>query len=234
MGVTKASKRGPRRASTPGEVLDAALALLDEAGLEAASIRNIAARVGVAPNAIYTYFPDKASIHKAIVERLLGSVDHGVFADREVAWHARVESLALELRARLTAHPGAVPLLISNPLDGPRALGLNERLLELFADAGLDATEAARASYLLTVYLVGSITLEVADTRDPGPLPPESDRIDRREKAFAQTPLEQFPRTAGAAASMASHISTDQFVWGLRRLLDGITGPSRGAGSHSS
>ena len=64
------NRRGPRRASTAAEVLDAALALLDEGGLSAASIRNIAARVGVAPNAIYTYFPDKVSIQKAIIERL--------------------------------------------------------------------------------------------------------------------------------------------------------------------
>src|SRR6478735_7539498 len=108
------SRPGPRRASTESHVLDVALALLDEGGVRAASIRSIAAGVGVAPNAIYTYYADKAAIHAAIVERLLGEVDHGVFADREVAWPTRIESLALELRARLTAHPGVVPLLISS------------------------------------------------------------------------------------------------------------------------
>ena len=62
-------------------------------------MRGIAARVGVAPNAVYTYFPDKAAVVKALVERLLGEVDHDVFADRSRPWRERVEALALELRA---------------------------------------------------------------------------------------------------------------------------------------
>ena len=56
----------------------------------------IAARVGVAPNAVYTYFPDKAAVVEAIIERLLGEVDHDVFADRSQPWRLRVESVALE------------------------------------------------------------------------------------------------------------------------------------------
>jgi AcrR family transcriptional regulator len=216
-------RRGPRRALTEGDILDAALSLLDDGGPDAASVRGIAARVGVAPNAVYTYFPDKAAVVKALVERLLGEVDHDVFADRERPWRERVAALALELRTRLSAHPGAVSLMIGGPLDGPNALALNERLLELLADAGLDPTEAARASYLLIVYVIGSIALEVADVRRPGPLPPESERIAARGRTSSATPIDSFPRSAAARATMAGYISTEQYVWGLRRVLDGIT-----------
>ncbi len=94
----KRGRRGPRRALTEDEILDAALGLLDDGGPTAASVRGIAAKVGVAPNAVYTYFPDKAAVVKALVERLLGEVDHDVFADRTQPWRSRVESLALELR----------------------------------------------------------------------------------------------------------------------------------------
>src|SRR3954447_2219856 len=107
-----------RRALTEDDILDAALTLLDEGGPDAASLRGIAARVGVAPNAVYTYFPDKAAVIKALVERLLGEVDHDVFADRSRPWRRRVEALALDLRARLSAHPGAVSLMIGGPMDG--------------------------------------------------------------------------------------------------------------------
>jgi TetR/AcrR family tetracycline transcriptional repressor len=214
---------GPRRALTEDEILDAALCLLDDGGPNAASIRGIAAKVGVAPNAVYTYFPDKAAVVKALVERLLGEVDHDVFADRSRPWRERVESLALDLRAHLSAHPGAVGLVVGGPMNGPHALALNERLLELFADAGLDPAAAARATYLLTVYVFGSIALEVADQHDAGPLPPEADRMAARERAFSVTPPDRFPRSAAAASTMAGYISTGQYVWGLRRVLDGIT-----------
>jgi TetR/AcrR family tetracycline transcriptional repressor len=216
-------RRGPRRALTEAEILDAALSLLDHGGRDAASVRGIAARVGVAPNAVYTYFPDKAAVVKALVERLLGEVDHDVFADRDRPWRERVEALALELRATLSAHPGAVSLMVDGPMDGSNALALNERLLQLLADAGLDPTEAARASYLLIVYVFGSIALEVADVHRIGPLPPEEARIAARDRALSAAPADQFPRSSAAAPTMAGFISTDQYLWGLRRVLDGIT-----------
>jgi TetR/AcrR family transcriptional regulator, tetracycline repressor protein len=214
---------GPRRALTEDVILDAALSLLDDGGANAASVRGIAAKVGVAPNAVYTYFPDKAAVEQALGERLLGEVDHGVFADHATPWRHRVESLAVELRARLTAHPGAVGLMIGGPMDGPHALALNERLLELLADAGLTPTDAARAAYLLIVYVFGAIALEVAAHPQPGPLPPETDRIAARHLTYTATPADHYPRTAAAATTLASYISTQQYLWGLHRLLDGIT-----------
>jgi TetR/AcrR family transcriptional regulator, tetracycline repressor protein len=221
--VTATRRRGPRRALSEDEILDAALALLDEGGPNAASIRGIAAKVGVAPNAVYTYFPDKAAVFKALIERLLGKVDHGVFADREQPWRQRVEALALDLRTLLTAHPGRVTVLIGGPMDGPHALALNERLLELLGDAGLNPIESARAAYLLTVYVFGSMALEVSDAETAGPLPPESERVALRRSALAATPTDQFPRSAAAAGVVASYISTEQYIWGLHRVLDGIT-----------
>src|SRR4051794_7461020 len=213
---------GPRRALTEDEILDAALDLLDRGGPTAASVRGIAARVGVAPNAVYTYFPDKAAVVRALVERLLGEVDHDVFADRDRPWRDRVEALATELRAKLSAHPGAVSLMVGGPMDGPNALALNERLLELLADAGLAPGDAARASYLLIVYVFGSIALEVADVHRGGPLPPESERVAGRLAALSTAPADDFPRSAAAASTMAGYISTEQYLWGLRRILDGI------------
>ena len=226
MAPVNQRRPGPRRALSEEEILDAALGLLDEGGPAAASVRGIAARVGVAPNAVYTYFPDKAAVFQALTERLLGQVDHGVFADREQPWRERVEALAVELRARLTAHPGAVSIMIGGPLNGPNARALHERLLELFADDGLSTSDAARAAYLLIVYVFGSMALEIADLQQPGPLPPESERVATRKRTFSATPADQFPRSAAAADVMATYISTEQYIWGLHRLLDAITASS--------
>jgi TetR/AcrR family tetracycline transcriptional repressor len=134
-----------------------------------------------------------------------------------------VEALALELRGRLSAHPGAVALMIGGPMYGPNALALNERLLQLLSDAGLDAVQAAQASYLLIVYVFGSIALEVADEHPAGPLPPERDRVASRQAAFGEAPADRFPLSAAAATTMAAYISTEQYVWGLHRILDGLS-----------
>lgn len=220
----RSSKPGPRRTLTESAIMDAALDLLDEGGVNAASVRGIAARVGVAPNAVYTYFPDKAAVVKAIVEHLLGQVDLAVFSDRNVPWRQRIESLALELRERLTAHPGAVNLMIGGPMDGPRALALNEHLMETLRDSGLDAAEAARASYLLIVYVFGSIALETAEQGGQPKGTSEDGKIASRLEGFSAIPAAGYPLSAAAAPIMATYVSTQQYRWGLHKVLDGIAG----------
>jgi TetR/AcrR family tetracycline transcriptional repressor len=214
---------GPRRALSEEMILDAALDLLDEGGILAASIRNIAARVGVAPNAVYTYFPSKAAVLQGVVERILGEVEHDVVVDQAHPWRERVESLFLHLRERVLAHPAAVPLMVGGPMDGRNALTLNEQLLALLCDAGLALPDAARASYLLVVYVFGSMALNVAHGPDSGPLPPEADRVAARRERFSAIPADSFPRSAAATDTIATFVTTEQFLWSLRRLLDGIT-----------
>jgi TetR/AcrR family tetracycline transcriptional repressor len=210
-------KPAPRRTLTEQEILDAALALLDTGGAGAASIRRIAAAVGVAPNAVYTYFPDKTAVDRALVELILAEVT----AELTGGWRARVEALAVDLRRQLIAHPGAVPLLLGGPLDGPNSLRLGESLLDLLAAGGLDPASAARGSYLLMVYVLGAVALEVDDV-PPGMLAPEAERIAARRAALREVPAQAFPRMAAATGVLAASIGTEQFRWGLRRLLDGL------------
>lgn len=134
-----------------------------------------------------------------------------------------MESVALELRARLAAHPAAVHLMIGGPTDGPHALALNEWLLDPLDDAGLNPTDAARASYLLIVYVFGLIALEVADLHQPGALQPKSERITARRLACLTTPADHYPRTRRGRSAKASYISTEQYIRRLHRVLDGIT-----------
>ncbi|WP_433293298.1 TetR/AcrR family transcriptional regulator [Actinoplanes sp. CA-030573] len=169
-----------RPAITERQILDAALALLDAGGPAAASIRRVAAAVGVAPTTVYTYFPEWAAVERALVERLLGDVRLRAAG----TWRARVEALATELRARLLRHPGAVPILIGGPIRSPSAERLRACLVALLIRAGLAPESADRAAYLLKNFVLGWVALEIADAE----------------------------RSGGA----------EQYLWGLRKVLDGI------------
>ena len=108
-------------------------------------------------------------------------------------------------------------------MDGPRALALNEHLMETLRDSGLDAGEAARASYLLIVYVFGTIALETAESGDDGPrATSEDEKIASRLQGFSAIPAANYPLSAAAAAVMATYVSTRQYIWGLHRILDGI------------
>ncbi|WP_394550589.1 TetR/AcrR family transcriptional regulator [Agromyces sp. MMS24-JH15] len=218
---------GPERAFTSGQVADLALGLLDEHGPDALSIRRVAGRMGVAPNAVYTYFPDKSALLRAVVDRIVGEHDTRILEATEVPWRERIVAVALDIRTRLLAHPGSALLFMSAPIDGPNSLALGEALLGALADGGLAPDEAARASYAIIVHVLGSVALEAAEVDPAEPLPSEADRIAGRRTAFGSVPAEVFPRTAGVADVMAAYVGTEQFRWGLERLLDGFAAAAR-------
>ncbi|KQX05408.1 MULTISPECIES: TetR/AcrR family transcriptional regulator [unclassified Leifsonia] len=222
--VDEKRRPGPERAFTDAQVVTTALNLLDEGGADAVSIRRIAARMGVAPNAVYTYFPDKAALLRAVVDRLIGENDTAVLRSAELPWRERLRAVALDIRAVLLAHPGSAALLMSSPIDGPNSLALGEAMLGLLAAAGLSPDEAARASYAIIVYVLGAIALEAAEVDQTAAVPPEKERIAIRRRGFDAVPAEHFPLSAASADVMARYIGTEQFIWGLDRLLDGLEG----------
>lgn len=156
---SRPGRRGPRRTLSEQVILDAALALLAELGVDRVTIRGIAARVGVAPNAVYTYFPDKAAVLDGLAEQLLGRVHDDRFTDLALPWRDRVHAIAHALRTELFAHPGSVYLLLGSRLDGPNAQARTATMMGILADAGLDPDDAAHAAQLLNVHILGSVAL---------------------------------------------------------------------------
>ncbi|PRC41315.1 TetR family transcriptional regulator, partial [Mycobacterium sp. ITM-2017-0098] len=60
-GETRAT-RGPKQRTTVDAVVAAAIDIADTDGLGALTIRSVAARLGIAPMATYTYVPGKAEL----------------------------------------------------------------------------------------------------------------------------------------------------------------------------
>jgi AcrR family transcriptional regulator len=140
-------------------ILDAALTLLAELGADRITIRGIATRVGIAPNAVYTYFPDKAAVLHGLAEQLLGRVYDGRFIDPALPWRENVHAIAHALRTELLTHPGSARLLLGSTLDGPNARAVSDTMLAILADAGLEPDAAAHAAHLLNVHTLGSVAL---------------------------------------------------------------------------
>lgn len=220
---------GPGRTLSQQRVTQAALAVLDRGGHGALSVRAVAAELGVRPNALYTYVADRAALEQAVVEQVLAGADLDLLGGPRRSWRRRIKAYAGSLRQALLARPAAVPLFLTAPMTGPVALQVGEELLRALGDAGLGPEDAARACWVLIVYVLGSVALDVAETDGRAPLPSERDRTSGRLAGFRTVDAAAFPRTAAAAPVMAAWVSTEQFQWGLDRVLDGLT-PQRAAG----
>lgn len=82
--VHDASRRGRRKESRPGELLDAALDLFVEKGYAATHVEDVAARAGVSKGTLFLYFPSKQELFQAVVRQAIA----GRFAE----WDLELEA----------------------------------------------------------------------------------------------------------------------------------------------
>jgi AcrR family transcriptional regulator len=217
-------RRGPRRSLSSAQVVEAALAVVDAGGPAALSVRAVAGRLGVRPNALYTYVESRAALEREVVERVLADADLTLLDPDGRPWRERVLAFADAVRIQLLGHPAVALLLMTAPMDGPAALGVGERLIGALHEAGLDLDDAARAAYAVMVQVIGAVALEVAETDGVPPLPSEDERIAARRAGLSQVPADAWPMAAATVEVTARWNSTAQFRWSLGVLLDGIAG----------
>ncbi|TCK00057.1 TetR/AcrR family transcriptional regulator [Nocardia alba] len=208
--------------------IDAALAVLDSDGARALSVGAVARRLGVAPDAVRTRFGGADGLERAVIESVLSTVALGPLTDDGVEWTAAVIQFALGMRGRLFEHPAVAELIMAGPMDSPSADGpvaraMTESLFVCLARGGLPAPIRARGVYAVLVHVFGSIALDVAETDGRPPLPGESERIAARRAALSELDPTRWPRTVAHLTEIAAWTSVDQFVWGLRVLLVGMT-----------
>ena len=233
MARSNSRRAWTRRGFTQDQVSQAALTLLDEHGVEGLTIRALGQALGVAPNAVYTYVESRRDLERLTVERVLADVvDSGsdraglpdpapaAHANPAVAAVAAVRSLALRTYAALRRHRGAARLLMSAPMDGPVARGLHETLLGYLIVAGLAVDEAARTAYVLMTYVIGTVALGEAELESGATTPPDDVWVQSRADAMEIDPA-IWPLTAASCDVMARWVTTEQFEWGLARLLEG-------------
>jgi AcrR family transcriptional regulator len=141
-------------------ILDQALALVDERGLNAVTMRAVAERVGLTSMALYPYVGGKDALLDGLIDLL-----HLELGERYAAdpgdWRHRLRALARAVRGLAQAHPGAFPLLLTRPSSAASASWLVAALRAALHDAGVPAARVPRLARLWTAYLLGRSTVEV-------------------------------------------------------------------------
>jgi AcrR family transcriptional regulator len=215
------------------EILDAAVALADERGLAAVSMRAVADRVGVTPMALYPHVGGKAALLDGMVGRLLSAAMREVVADAAAGSVPAASSPAGDWRARLTLfaragremtrrHPWSATLMFSRPSVTPDAVRVVDELYAALLAAGVPADQVPRVERLVSTFLLG-YAASVAGGRF-GPV--EDDPRGRR----GRLPDGELPAHARLSAVLARPVDWDaEFdadLADLGRLIEALaTGP---------
>lgn len=149
------------------EILDAALALTDEGGLDAVSMRAVAQRVGVTAMALYPHFSGKEALLDGLVGRVLADLPR---PDPDGSWQDRLGAMAHAVRELAHRHPSVVPLLFSRPAVTPDAVRVVDAIYQALLDAGVPPDQVARLERMLSTFVLGYVVSEVGGRFSRGTL----------------------------------------------------------------
>ena len=140
---------------TREEVVAGALALLDEVGLDAFTMRRLAQSLGVRAGAMYWHFADKQDLEDAMVEEMLAGLLEPPLAGR---WDERVAELCRRMAAALLRHRDGARLAVRALRPGPNGLLLSETLFATLRRACRTERATLWAAAVVGYYLLGYVT----------------------------------------------------------------------------
>jgi AcrR family transcriptional regulator len=204
---------------TRERVVAEALAVIAEEGVQALTMRGLAARLGVVPGALYHHVRNKEELQDLVLDGVLAEVDLDL--DPSLAWTERIKLLAHRLRAVLEQHPGVAGVLKTRDPLGPHSLALAEAFLGPLQAAGFPQREAGLAFFLLVDYTVGFAVSSPGTSVNEQRVRDAAIRT-RLHEFFRSLPPERFP----ALVALGEHVWLDnrdeRFAAGLDVLVDGL------------
>lgn len=182
MNKTKTSATGTsRRKLSAEQIVTETLALIDEQGIAAASMRPVARRLHVQVMTLYRYVDNREDLFDAVVDHIVNELDDDPAIDLDMSggdWKAYLSSLAWGVRRYALAHPHAFPLVTTRPPEAPwvnpplRSLRWIETMLANLSRAGFSGAQVIFTYQSFNSFLLGSLLLEtsamVIDDPKPG------------------------------------------------------------------
>jgi AcrR family transcriptional regulator len=212
----KAPEARPERLPlTRDRVLQAAVQLADQGGLDAVSMRSLAQSLGVEAMSLYNHVANKDEVLGGMVERVLEEISLPVEA---FDWKGAMRQRAFSAREMLRRHPWACSLLVSRMNTGPAMLRYIDATLGCLRAAGFSYELADHARNALDSFLYGFTLQELSFPVRP------SDYAETAKQYVSLLPPEQYPHMHALTQLVirGSYRGVHDFSFGLELLLEGL------------
>ncbi|WP_084516665.1 TetR/AcrR family transcriptional regulator [Microtetraspora niveoalba] len=219
------SARGPQPSFSRAALTEAAVRVADAEGLEAISMRRLAAEIGAGTMSLYRYVSGKDDVIELMVDSVVAQYlpeDAVISGD----WKADLGALARRARRTMLRHPWLAPLAANRQGASPNRLRLLEASLRMVDGLGLGVDEMLTLIGAVFAYVNGFVQSELAEAealRRTG--------LDLKEWTALQAPF-MMAVIASGDHPMIARMATEggrayadieeRFEYGLERVLDGI------------
>ncbi len=207
---------------TRERIISAAMELIEREGVDAVSMRRIAAQLDSGVMALYNHVPSKAALLEGVAEQVMSGIDFSV--DPDASWEDQVRAQARAFREALRAYPRCAMVTVSRPATSAAELLPMEHALGLLRSAGFGEEDAVRVVRMFIGYIIGSLLREVGVA--PGLVP-------QRPLGHDQSVLEadrpigldpgEFPLVTSMSAEIMQRDHDADFEFGLNLLVHAIS-----------
>ena len=206
----------PRLPLSRERVLEAAIALADEGGIESLTMRRLAQELGVEAMTLYYYVANKDEILGGIVDLVVGEIE---LPAPDAAWKPAIRKTALSAYDVLLRHPWAANLVLSGPTMSQARVRYMNSLLGSLRHGGFSAEETDHAYHALDSHIMGFALWEV------GIMTGLANLGDLVTTFLQELDIDAYPHLAEHAQQHLKERSPDDegsFAFGLDLILDGL------------
>ncbi|MFJ5231128.1 TetR/AcrR family transcriptional regulator C-terminal domain-containing protein [Kitasatospora sp. NPDC088391] len=207
---------------TAERIVTAAVAVADAEGLEALSMRRVAAELGVATMSLYRHVPDKDGLVDLMMDRVFAELRFSP-AETALPWRPQLELAAHRFWALCREHLWlASALSVTRPQPLPNALPFGEWMLSALVGAGLALQDVLTAYLTLVNYVRGTaLNLELEAAAEAATGQDAEAWMDQQEPRYSEL-VAGFPTFRRLTEEGYDFDLDGLFEFGLQRQLDGL------------
>ena len=210
----------PRRALSREAIVATALDVLRAEGMDAVSMRRVAADLGTGPASLYAHVAGKDELLDLLYDEVVGAVP--LFEPDPARWKEQVTQLWSDCRAVLAGAGDIARYSLGRVPMGPNALRISELTMSVLRSGGVPDQAVAWAVDVVGKFdtanaVEDAVTADLARKgRDP------QEYYDQVHRYFAGLPADRFPITAMLVPQLMTGTGDERFRFGLELLVGGL------------
>lgn len=212
------ARRGPRPTLSREEITRVAIELADTEGLDAVSMRRIAATLAAGATSLYWYVSSKEDLYELMVDEVVGEIR---VPEPSGDWQHDLREIAGAIHAMLQRHRWMV-LLGIRPVMGPETRRFGEIAPRLFDPLELDASTRIKILGTLNHYLYGFVHREIAWEQAQQRSGLSEKQWSTRLRTHVDQAREENPDFAEPWEATVALASEESFEFGLACFVEGV------------
>jgi AcrR family transcriptional regulator len=206
------------------QIVDAGLRIVTEEGIDALSMRRIAAAFNTSASSLYAHVANKEELLQLMFDHICGEVE--MPEPDPARWQEQVKALARGGHAVMTKYNDIARAALATVPSGPNALRLSEGMLAIMLAGGIPPRIAGWSLDRLFLYIVTDAyenSLHSQKIRDGRTEREHFDEfISQLTDYYENLPADRFPNIRANAKVLTSGSATERFEFGLDMLIDGL------------